>query len=56
MRIIKAIEESLKTGRPVTLPPGKARAQRPSRAQVMKLRAVKQGEMVNAAPPEGEES
>lgn len=54
VRVIKAIEESLKTGRPVTLPPGKAREQRPRRAQVMKLSAVKQGKMVNATPPEGD--
>ena len=55
VRVIKAIEESLKTGRPVQVSPGQTRTQRPSRAQVMKLSAVKQGEMVNAAPPEGDE-
>lgn len=52
VRVIKAIEESLKTGRPVTLPPGPVRKQRPTREQVMKLRAVAPGKMVDAAPPE----
>ena len=55
VRVIKAIEESLKTGRPVPVPAAPARMQRPSRAQVIKLSAVKQGEMVKAAPPEGDE-
>ena len=55
VRVIKAIEESLKTGRPVAMPAAPARTQRPSRAQGIKLSAVKQGEMVKAAPPEGDE-
>lgn len=52
VRVIKAIEKSLDTGTPVTLPPF-VRKQRPTRAQIVKLGAVKPGEMVNAAPPEG---
>ncbi len=52
VRVIKAIEESLASGRPVTLPPF-VRKQRPTRAQIVKLKPVKPGEMVNAAPPEG---
>ena len=51
VRVIVAIEESLKTGQPVTVAP-LVRKQRPTREQVMKLRAVKPGEMVHAAPPE----
>ncbi len=52
VRVIKAIEESLKTGRPVTLPPGPMRKQRPTREQIVKLSAVAPGKMVDAAPPE----
>ncbi len=52
VRVIKAIEESLETGRPVAVPP-LIRKQRPDRGQIMKLSPVKPGEMVKAAPPEG---
>ena len=52
VRVIKAIEESLQTGKPVTLSPGPVRKQRPTREQVMKLSAVSPGKMVDAAPPE----
>ena len=52
VRVIKAIEESLKTGQPVKVAP-LVRKQRPTREQVMKLSPVKPGEMVHAAPPEG---
>ena len=47
-----AIEESLKTGQPVSVAP-LIRKQWPTRAQIMKLSPVKPGEMVHAAPPEG---
>ena len=50
--VIKAIEESLETGKPVAVKP-LVRKQWPTRAQIMKLSAVKPGEMTNAAPPEG---
>ena len=52
VRVIKAIEESLQTGKPVTLPPGPVRKQRPTREQIMKLDAVSPGKMIDAAPPE----
>ena len=51
VRVIKAIEESLKTGRPVPVAP-LVRKQRPTRDQIMKLSPVKPGKMVDAAPPE----
>ena len=50
--VIKAIEESLKTGKPVAVKP-LTRKQWPTREQIMKLSPMKPGEMVNAAPPEG---
>ena len=50
--VIKAIEESLKTGKPVAVKPLQ-RKQWPTREQIVKLSPVKPGEMVNAAPPEG---
>ena len=50
--VIKAIEESLETGKAVAVKP-LVRKQWPTRAQIMKLSPVKPGEMVNAAPPEG---
>ena len=52
VRVIKAIEESLQTGKAVTLPPGPVRKQRPTREQIVKLSAVSPGKMVDAAPPE----
>ncbi len=52
VRVIKAIEESLRTGQSVQVAP-LIRKQWPTRAQIMKLSPVKPGEMVNAAPPEG---
>ena len=52
VRVIKAIEESLQTGRPVKVEPLPERPQRPIKAQVKKLSHVKQGEMVNAKSPE----
>ena len=50
--VIKAIEESMQTGKPVAVKP-LVRRQWPTREQVQKLSPVKPGEMVNAAPPEG---
>ena len=52
VRVIKAIEESLSTGRPAKVEAVPDRPQRPNPKQVKKLRHVKQGEMVNAKPPE----
>ena len=52
MLVIKAIEESMKTKRPVAVKP-LVRKQWPTREQIMKLSPVKPGEMINAAPPEG---
>ena len=49
--VIKAIEESLATGKPVAVKP-LLRKQWPTREQIQKLGPVKPGEMVNAAPPE----
>ena len=49
--VIKAIEESLATGKPVAVTP-LVRKQWPTLEQVQKLSPVKPGEMVNAAPPE----
>lgn len=52
--VIKAIEESVKTGQPVKVKPlPESRPRRPTREQAKKLRHVKQGELVHAAPPEG---
>ena len=51
VRVIKAIEESIKTGKPVAVPPS-VRKLRPNRSQIVKLRPVKPGEMVNASEPE----
>ena len=53
VRVIKAIEESLHTGRPVTVEAVPDRPQRPNPALVKKLRHVKPGEMVNASTPDG---
>lgn len=50
--VIKAIEESMATGKPVQVKP-LVRKQWPTREQIQKLNPVKPGEMVNAAPPEG---
>ena len=50
--VIKAIEESMATGKPVAVK-GLVRKQWPTREQVQKLSPIKPGEMVNAAPPEG---
>ena len=50
--VIKAIEESFKTGKPVAVPQGVTRKQRPNREQIIKLSPVKPGGMVNAKPPE----
>ncbi|MBV9127169.1 MAG: Gfo/Idh/MocA family oxidoreductase [Verrucomicrobia bacterium] len=52
VRVIKAIEESARTGQPVKIEPLPARPHRPALEQVEKLDAVKPGEMVHAAPPE----
>ena len=52
VRVIKAIEASLQTGKPVTLPPGPPRKLRPTRDQIMKLSAVAPGKLVEAVPPE----
>ena len=51
VRVIKAIEESLKTRQPQKVEP-LVRKQRPTREQIIQLRPVKPGEMVHAAPPE----
>ena len=51
VRVIKAIEESLKTGQPVTLPPGPVRTQRPTREQIVKLGAVSPGKMRRPGKP-----
>ncbi len=52
VRVINAIEESLRTGRPVAVKPVPERPSRPNREQVKKLRHVRQGELVHAASPE----
>lgn len=52
VRVIKAIEESMKTGRPVSVEPVPERPRRPGPAQVKKLRHVKQGELVHAKTPD----
>ena len=51
VRVIKAMEESIKTGKPVAVTP-RVRKMRPNRAQIVKLRPVKPGEMVHASEPE----
>lgn len=51
VRVIEAIEKSLETGQPQTLGPF-TRKQRPTREQIVKLGAVRPGEMVHAAPPD----
>ena len=53
VRVIRAIEESVRTGQPQTIAPLPPRPRRPSLAQKVSLRAVKPGEMVRAARPEG---
>ncbi len=55
VRVIRAIEESVRTGQPQRIEPLPPRPRRPNREQVVSLRAVKPGEMVHAAPPEGGE-
>ncbi len=50
VRVLEAIVESIKTGRPVTLPPAD-RSRRIDVAQVQKLRAVTPPEPVNAKQP-----
>jgi len=50
--VMEAISESIRTGRPVQVPPIK-RKPRPSPAQKIELRAVKEPELVNAASPGG---
>ena len=52
VRVIKAIEESLRTGRPVTVAPVPERPRRPNPKQVKTLRHVKPGEMVHASTPD----
>jgi predicted dehydrogenase len=52
VRVIKAIEESVRTGLPQKIEPVPSRPQRPDRDQIIKLSPVKPGEMVNAKPPE----
>lgn len=51
VRVINAVEESLKTGKPAAVE-NTPRKLRPNRSQIVKLRAVKPGEMVNASEPE----
>ncbi len=51
VRVILAIQESLRTGQPQPVAP-LTRKQRPTRGQIMKLSPVKPGKMVHAAPPE----
>ena len=51
MRVIKAVEESIKTGKSVAVTQT-VRTRRPNRSQIVKLSPVKPGEMVNAAEPE----
>ena len=51
VRVILAIQESLRTGQPQKVAP-LTRKQRPTREQIMKLSPVKPGEMVDASPPE----
>ena len=51
VRVILAIQESLRTGQPQKVAP-LTRKQRPTREQIVKLSPVKPGEMVDAKPPE----
>ena len=53
VRVIKAIEESVRTGQPQKIEALPPRPQRPNREQLVSLRAVEAGELVHAAPPEG---
>ena len=53
VRVIVAIEASLKTGQPQPVAP-LSRKQRPTRAQIVKLSPVKPGELVHAETPDGE--
>ena len=53
VRVIVAIETSLKTGQPQTVAP-LVRKQRPTRAQIVKLSPVKPGELIHAETPDGE--
>jgi predicted dehydrogenase len=50
--VIKAIEESIRTGQPQKMASPAPRKQRPNRSQIMKLSPVSPGEMVDAKPPE----
>ena len=52
VRVIKALEESIRTGRPVGVAPLPERPQRPGQGQVRKLGHVKQGELIHAKSPE----
>ena len=51
VRVIQAIEASLKTGQPQKVAP-LIRKQRPTREQIMKLSPVKPGELIHAATPD----
>ena len=50
VRVMKAIEESLRTGKPVPIAPTKRSAI--SKDQMQKLSEVTPGELIHAAPPE----